>query len=165
MNICYNLEEIFEIAEQIERNGAVFYRRGVEIVDDEGAKEILQLLAKEEDRHENTFGRMEAEFVGKVINVDDTDETVLHYLQAVAGRYVFDKTKLPEVVLTEGDSVEDILKIAIDRERDAIIFYLGIKDALKDENDRRKVDFIIKEEQRHFAELSNYLEKYNNSQG
>ena len=30
MTRTYNIDEIFEIAEQIERNGAAFYRRGAE---------------------------------------------------------------------------------------------------------------------------------------
>ena len=58
MGIEFNADEIFEIAEQIERNGAGFYRRAAEAVEDSQKRRILLDLASREDEHEKTFAAM-----------------------------------------------------------------------------------------------------------
>jgi len=51
----FNADEIFEMAEQIERNGAKFYRRAAEQVTSPDGSELLLNLAVMEDVHEKTF--------------------------------------------------------------------------------------------------------------
>ena len=58
--ITFNADEIFEMAGQIERNGARFYRKAAERADGECREMLLRLAAKEED-HERTFAAMRAE--------------------------------------------------------------------------------------------------------
>ena len=58
MSITFNAFEIFEIAEQIERNGAKFYRRAAEYIGDKKTKQTLLELADMEDDHEKTFIEM-----------------------------------------------------------------------------------------------------------
>ena len=45
----FNIYEIFEMAEQIERNGALFYRKSAESVTDPDGKKLLMELAEMED--------------------------------------------------------------------------------------------------------------------
>jgi len=58
MSIDFNADEVFEIAEQIERNGAKFYRTVAENVTDADKRKILINLAEMEDEHEQTFKTM-----------------------------------------------------------------------------------------------------------
>jgi len=55
-------------------------------------------------------------------------------------------------------SIVEILRTAIELEKDSIVFYLGLKEILVDETDRAMVDGIIREEMRHIVDLKTKLE-------
>ena len=54
-------------------------------------------------------------------------------------------------------SLKEILKSAIEAEKDAIVFYLGMRDAVPDQLGKDKMDAIIKEEMGHVRLLSKQL--------
>ncbi|MFU8770641.1 MAG: ferritin family protein, partial [Desulfotignum sp.] len=54
----FTATDIFDIAIQIEQNGARFYRRAANLVDQESHKQFLTALADMEDDHEKTFAAM-----------------------------------------------------------------------------------------------------------
>ncbi|MFC2170988.1 ferritin family protein, partial [Calditrichota bacterium] len=54
----YNIDEVFEMAEQIERDGADFYRKAAAHVDVEEGKTLLLELASMEDDHEVVFAKL-----------------------------------------------------------------------------------------------------------
>jgi len=56
------------------------------------------------------------------------------------------------------EKAEDILQTAIGLEKDSVVFYLGMKDAIPQRLGRSKIDGIIKEEMGHIATLSRELE-------
>ena len=58
MSYDFNADNVFEMAEQIERNGALFYRQAANDVADPDAKQFLLDLAAMEDDHEKTFAVM-----------------------------------------------------------------------------------------------------------
>ena len=58
MSYDFNADDVFEMAEQIERNGAVFYRKAAADIKDPDAKNFLSDLAAMEDSHEKTFSTM-----------------------------------------------------------------------------------------------------------
>ncbi|MFQ5647048.1 MAG: ferritin family protein, partial [bacterium] len=55
MSATYNADEIIEIAENIEKNGARFYQQAARVCTDTNVRELLQELAEMEDRHESYF--------------------------------------------------------------------------------------------------------------
>ena len=61
MDGAFNHDEILEIAEQIERNGARFYRRAAECIEQPKAHHLLLTLAGMEDEHEQAFAAIRAE--------------------------------------------------------------------------------------------------------
>ena len=129
MSIFFNAHEILEMAEQIERNGARFYRQAAESIDDPEARELLLELAAMEDVHEKVFASMRADLSKRkkeAIDIDLQDQAT-SYLQAWADSNVFDVRSDPVKRLTGQETIEDILKIAIDLEKESIVFYLGFK--------------------------------------
>ncbi len=149
----FNIYEIFEMAEQIERNGALFYRKSAESVTDPDGKKLLMELAEMEDEHEKTFaalrgGIAEADKVATAF--DPEDETVL-YLRALADVRIFFKKTI------DTSSMEEILKEAIIAEKDSIVFYLGMKEMVAENTKKAKLDAIIKEEMSHIKLLSDKL--------
>ena len=61
MSYGFSADEIFEMSEQMERNGGKFYRKAAEGTEDPEAKKILLDLAAMEDDHEKMFKEMRAE--------------------------------------------------------------------------------------------------------
>ena len=159
MGITFNAFEIFEMAEQIERNGVKFYRKAAEGTPDQDIRQTLLELADMEAEHEETFANMRKQISYKereLITFDPENEMAL-YLQAMASGHVFDLKKDPSQQLTGKETVEDILKMAIEAEKDSIVFYLGLKDFVPIKAGRDKVEEIIKEEQSHITLLSQKL--------
>ena len=161
MEVSFNIDEIFEIAEQIERNGSKFYRAAADTTPDKSIGAKLINLADMEDEHERTFARMRLDMVTDTQrdSVYESDDLVAQVLQAWASRAVFDMEKDPLGVLSAGKSIEEILKVAIGREKDSIAYYEGLKTGLSSHDDRLKVDYIIREEMSHIVILDKELKQ------
>jgi len=59
--------------------------------------------------------------------------------------------------LTGKETIEDSFRMALEREKDSVIFYLGIKDMVSENLGRDKIDGIIKEEMNHVTIISKEL--------
>jgi rubrerythrin len=159
MGVQFSADEVFEMAEQIERNGAKFYRKAADGVDDQKESDILLDLASMEDEHEKTFAAMRKDLSGAAAEAtafDPQGEAAL-YLQAFADGHVFDMKADPSEKLTGKETMDEILHIAIGLEKDSIVFYLGLRDAVKKKQGQDKLDNIIKEEMSHISGLSQQL--------
>lgn len=153
MGLGFNADEIFEMAEQIERNGAKYYREAAEAVANEEDKKFLVELAVMEDDHEVTFADLR-----KNLSADEKEELTFdpegeaaQYLKALADTRVFYKKDI------DLSSMEGILKGAITAEKDSIVFYLGMKDLVGGARGKDRIDAIIKEEMKHIKLLSSRL--------
>ena len=156
MNISFNAIEVFEIAERIERNSVKFYRRAAKILSDPDLCQILSSLAEFEKEHEVTFANMRKQISHKerdLITFDPENEMAL-YLRTIADSHIFDLKKDPGEQLRDKATAEDILKYAIEAEKNSIIFYLGLKNFVPAKAGKDKVEDIIKEEMDHIAELN-----------
>jgi len=153
MSIDFNADEVFEIAEQIERNGANFYRRAAENIDEPENKKFLLDLAIMEDEHEQTFKQMRSELSSdeKVMTTFDPDGESEAYLKSLADTRVFYEKDI------DTTSLREIYKTAITAEKDSIVFYLGMKEVVPDHLGKDKLDGIIKEEMGHIKLLSKKL--------
>ncbi len=158
MPMPFNADEVFEMAEQLERNGAKFYRAAAEKFAE--ARQVLLDLAAMEDEHEKTFAAMRAELSGAEVQppVFDPDSEAQMYLRVLADGHVFDiKADLVEQ-LADKNTPEDVLKMAIGAEKDSIVFYAGLKECVSRKAGKDKVEAIIKEELDHIATLNEKLE-------
>jgi rubrerythrin len=149
----FNADDIFEMAQQMERNGAAFYKTAAEAIDDESSKKFLLELAKMEVGHEKTFAEMRSTLCDseKTSTVFDPEGESIHYLRALADTRVFFQKEI------DTSSLEAILKDAITAEKDSIVFYLGMREAVPENLGRDRLDDIIKEEMGHIRILSKAL--------
>lgn len=152
----FNADEIFEMALQLERNGARFYREAARSLDDPDTKKLLQSLADMEDNHETTFARMRTQFAEneETLAIYDPYGEASLYLKAFADTRVFFNKKI------DTSSAETIFKDAIIAEKDSIAFYLGMKEAVPRDFGREQLDVIIREEMAHVRLLSERLVRY-----
>ena len=149
----FTADDVFEMAEQLERNGAKFYRTAAENVSDPKSKELLIELAAMEDEHLKTFASLKADLTEaeKTTTVFDPEDESALYLHALADTRVFFEKEI------DVSSMKDILKAAILAEKDSIVFYLGMKDFVPDQLGKNRLDTIIKEEMGHIRILSKEL--------
>jgi rubrerythrin len=160
--MVFNASEIFEIAINIERNGQIFYRKAALITDNESIKELVESLATMEESHERYFIKLKNEFSSNYAGyMPDIDGQLEMYLKSYANGKIFDLQKPPEAFLNEKSSVEDILEVAIDFERNTVVFFTLIKELVPEGLDKEKIDVLIKEELKHVAMLCNQLTEYN----
>jgi len=153
MSYDFSADDIFEMAEQLERNGAKFYRTAAEGVKDPVAQELLLGLAAMEVEHEKTFAFLRSELSKqeKTATVFDPEGEATLYLRALAETRVFFEKKI------DISSMQEILKSAIEADKDAIVFYLGMKNMVPDKLGKDRLDGIIEEEMEHIKILSKEL--------
>ncbi len=165
MALKYNADEIFEMAEQIERNGARYYRKAAAGSSDLRIKQLLVGLAAMEDRHEKVFAETRRHLAGLARPpVFDPAGDAAAYLRAMADGCVFDTDLDPSERLSGNESPEEIYRTAIELEKDSIVFYMGVMDMVEDEQGKARIDEIIKEEMRHVTTLSDELRQLRDRQ-
>ena len=149
----FNAKEIFEMAEQIERNGYQFYRKAANATKDETIKKFLLGLADMEVAHEKTFIGMKDQLTAKEKEevVFDPYEETAAYIQALVDTRVFYEREI------DMSSVEEVLKEAISAEKESIVFYIGMKDMVPQDQGKQKIDDIIREEMGHIQIINRHL--------
>ena len=152
----FTANDIFDIAIEIEQNGARFYRKAANMVDQEIHKQFLTSLADMEDDHENTFAAMKEQLDGSeaAATVFDPENENTQYLKALADTRVFFQKDQPE------PSMKGILTAAIAAEKDSISFYLGMKELVPEKLGKSRVQDIIREEMRHIQLLAGKLTEF-----
>lgn len=152
--MSYCLEEVFEMACQIERNGAEFYRQAAGQAPDDKSRQVLEELAYWEKKHEEIFDRMRKDIPEQVRTayVDPEDEAALYLDSIVAGK-VFPLDGPAEAPGT----AEEVFEAAIAKEKDSIAFYTGLREAVP--GGREGVEEIIAEEMKHVRILSDLLDE------
>ena len=149
----FTADDVFEMAEQLERNGAKFYREAAQNTDNPEYKKLLVELAEMEVEHEKTFLALKSELLGneKASTVFDPQDESALYLKALTDTKVFFEKEI------DFSSMKSVLKAAILAEKDSIVFYLGMKEMVPEKYGKNKLDKIIKEEMGHIKILSKEL--------
>lgn len=159
----FNVDEIFEIACQIERTGAKFYRRMARETSDSSLNQLMLHLAAMEEAHEKVFASMRIGLLDqeKEKTVFDPNGETSQYLKAFADLFVFGEEAGEEFVfselLSEKAKTRKMLRAAINLEWEAIAFYSGMKDLVPVGLGKGKIDDIVKEEMKHVRILTDSL--------
>lgn len=160
MNVTFNAFEVFEIAEQIERNGTNFYIRAAELFDDPDICQMFLRLAEWEKEHELTFARMKQQLPEQSLQASTSEaDDLLPDPRIMAGLAVFGIRSEPVEVLRGRQEKTDIIRRAVEKEKDSIVFYHGLKEFVPAGADKDKIDDIIKEEMRHIVILDQSLKQ------
>ncbi len=158
MGIDFTADEIFEMAIKAERNAVKMYGDLAKKHEDtEVGKELINMAQMEAD-HANMFVKLRRELPEYMRNTvfDPNDETAM-YLKAVADSNIDEGSPKVASEMAGKETLDEILKMAIELEKGAILFYLGIKDMVPERLGKDMIERIIKEEQSHVVTLSNRL--------
>jgi rubrerythrin len=151
----FSMAEIIDLAIQIEKNGERIYRKALEKMSDPSLASLLQHLADEEVEHAKWFSEM------RLTIKQTTDDSPLaekgkSLLRGVLGGQAF---SLGDADFSKIDRVQSLLKLAIEFERDTVLFYEMIRSVIEDKETLDQLDAIIEEENRHAEVLQAFLHR------
>ena len=110
MGTKYKAYDILTIAEQVERNGAAFYRRAAEMFGDAELRVMLFRLADWEVKHEETFANMKRELADDLSDVRffDPDNYMSANPQVMASLAAFAIRRDPASEISGSEDREEI---------------------------------------------------------
>jgi rubrerythrin len=163
MSETYNADEVFAMAEEIEREGTAFYRAAAERLKNDGPiRSLLLELADWEAEHEEIFRILREKLRDAPESQIDwrfNEETEL-YLRARAEAKVFAPEKDADQMAAECRDLGDVLLLAIDKEKDSVVFYASLSESVPEGLGKAKIGPIIAEEIRHIGLLTRRLVAY-----
>jgi len=157
----FNVFEILQIAEQIEHKGAAFYLKAAELFEDVRLRDVLYRLATWKAKHEKIWARMRKRFSEKTgeFGTLDPDNYVVSNPQAMSGLTGYGMRSDGTDRLTGKEDKRRILRMAIRRGNEALIFYEGLKGFARDPASKDTIDKIIREENRQIQLLLDELKR------
>jgi rubrerythrin len=137
------------MAIQLEKNAETFYREALARVSTPSLEPVLVCLADEERDHAQWFERLkrvlqEARAGGERGELDGAA------LRSLVGDQKF---SLAEVNLAEIESVEELIELATEHEKDTILFYQMLQSFIDDPETNKELDEVIAQEEQHIKLL------------
>jgi rubrerythrin len=155
MAFNFTADEVFEMAEHLEREGTAFYNAAAESVGQGKLQDLFYTLAEWEVRHEKIFAGLRKDLTAKeqsVITFDPESESARYLKTLVDGMVSFEHT-------LKAESPKEILIAAIESEKDAVSFYTAMRNAVPEALGKSRIDKIIEEEAAHVRILDEQLGK------
>lgn len=150
MSRVFYFNEIIKFAIEKEEESIALYKNLAEKIGNESAKQIFLRLEKEEQKHKLFYSDMLDkdlhEELPEFLAGEDYDAYMRELIQTSRTAI------MPEINIA---NLNAILDFAVMREKDSVIFYVGLKNYLDDKM-QAKIDFIIKEEAKHAAIILAY---------
>lgn len=159
MAITFNADEVFDIAERIEQNGQTFYSTSAQRVSEPAAKAVLSDLANMETEHLKTFQNLHAKLDAKAREelTWDPDGEAVAYLRAAADSHIFKAATNPSSLLSDNAGAREILELALQFEKDSVVYFLGLSDMVPERLGKTEVLGLAKQEQGHIALIQRTL--------
>jgi rubrerythrin len=145
----FSRDEIFDLAVRIEKNGESFFRNAMTKVSVPSLKSLFEWLAEQEVKHAEWF-TMRKEQMDITSETPELDQESSNMLQDILGDQTF---SLDEVDLAKVESVQEILDLAIEFEKDTILFFEMILSLSLDAETGTELKEIIAEEKHHIELL------------
>lgn len=157
MKMYFSADEIFEMAEEIERQGARFYEKASVLFDEPEIRQMLLSLSGMEVGHEKLFSSMRARILSDAYPGNDPDEMAASYIRAFTDGKVFTVKQNMCEALTDRTTLRDVLNMALEAEKNSILFYTGVKRLIPEALGQETIEKIIAEEMTHIVNLTDKL--------
>lgn len=150
----FSIRDIIDLAIQIEENAEKVYRKASGKISNPSLVSVLQRLADEEIEHAKWFSELRQK-VSKMTDDPQIAEMGKRILLGLLGDESF---SLKDADFSKMDRIEDLLRLAIEFERDTVLFYEMIRPFLKTRETLDHLDEIIEEENNHIRSLQESLD-------
>jgi rubrerythrin len=157
MNRELNAFEVLQIAEEMERNAAKFYLKAAGMFDDPSLNKLYLELAQWEKRHGEVFADMKGCFSEQTWELGRFHLDRVNVARLGAAPAVFGANSNPAQELTGQETRADVLKLAIEKERHTIDYYLALTELALGAENLKVIEDIVQEEKRHVRILTQSL--------
>ena len=149
------------MAIQLEKNAETFYRAALTEMSTSSLEPVLVCLADEERNHADWFEKLRrvVEEAEAGVQGEELSGTVLRNLVGDQ------KFSLGEVDLSKIESVQELIELAVEHEKDTIIFYQMLQSFLDDPETVKELNEIIDEEYQHIKFLTECKIEMANGEG
>lgn len=155
METEFGVLEVLKIAERLEHNGRQFYTKMAKLFIETHCRSLCEDLADWRAGRELTLAQQKKQFYDQKAGLmlkDDSDYFRTHP-DVIADLSVFADKCYPPHTLTGHESLSEIVKDAVTRTREAVIFYSGLKDFARNQETRALINQFIEEEIRYICTL------------
>jgi rubrerythrin len=151
----FSIDEICRIGIQLEQSGIDYYTRMMNRFPQEEFKKLFQKLIKMEENHEQELQKIKKRRTGTTECLIDSESS--KYINALLAENVYmDKTHV-QVLENKIETIVDVLNLAIDMEKETILFYLGLNVGLEGiitHEEHQIIKDVTNEEREHLKELA-----------
>jgi rubrerythrin len=149
----FAITEIIDLAIKLEKNGEATYRRAVSQLENPELISLLNWMADEEVQHANWFAALKQQTA-----TSETNPFVQEMSRELFDDLVGDQSfSLKEVDFSKIQSVEELLEVFIEFERDTAMFYELLIPFIEDEEVLAHLRRIIAEENNHIQRISEFM--------
>jgi rubrerythrin len=158
----FSADEVLEIAERMERNAVKFYRKAAGICDDPKISKTFVDPARWERQHARIFADMreglsDVSWTDKARQSPDLARFILDVLEPSPVEsplpLVFGDRENPPDALIGNPTKADVLKTAIQKEKDAISYFTRLQGFVPGHHNAQAIEAVIREEERHMKIL------------
>jgi len=153
MSDQFSIQEVVEIAIEIEKNGAEFYRSLMESAETAWLRDLFKYLSEEEKRHIVRFQEILESVGGYQTSEVYYATEYMGYMKALADERVFRDDISAKEVASRLKSSKEVIDVAISFEKESIVFLHEMQE-LVNESDRKSVQKLLDEERDHVRRLS-----------
>lgn len=154
----FNDAEVLKIAINMEGEGLAFYSSLAKSVKDAKVKEIFSILADEEEDHLDDFKKAYNELTSSQDSSQGYDDyTVDEYIRHLVETGVFTQKDEVKRLTAKIKTDLDALRIGIQAEKDAILFYTEASKNTKNKEGQKTFEFLASEEKKHLKLLADLL--------
>ncbi|MCL5279411.1 MAG: hypothetical protein M1376_05855 [Planctomycetes bacterium] len=156
MGTRFNVFEVLQIAEEVERKAAAFYLEAAQRFADRERRNLCHRLAASRTRHQQAWVRLRREYSEhtRELAASDPDNYILSHPEVMAGLTCFATHPAPHNRPMGHETKDQILRDAVQRSRDLTIFYHGLKEFAGGPDSRKMIDNLILEEDLRIRLLS-----------
>jgi len=155
---AFSVNEIVEMAVQIERNGYAYYDEATKRKDlDSKSLELLTFLRDAELDHEKTFLALREELDMDELELSGDWEMISSYLNTIVAGRIFNDPGSAIQKATAAKDVMEVIQNAITFEKDTLLYFHAINDGIRDERARQVLRRVIQEEISHVLLLNDIM--------
>lgn len=161
-----NEDEVYRVGLCIEQAGLEFYTKMAEKAEDPKTKRVFQRLARDEKAHYAYFESMQMKTAGGMGAAPvEQDEDVSRYVCSIVDGGIFRNLREMERLGRAKFNPESALELALQVEKDAVLYYTEAYQANKKRSAREALARLIEEEKSHVVQISKRLEALRKQSG
>ena len=150
----FSIQDIVDIAVQIEQNAERFYRQAADEAASAALQSLLVYLADQEVEHGEWLAKLKPAAAAATAD-PRLEQMARNLLQAAVGDQRF---ALADTDMARLRGIEALLALAIEFEEDTILFYKLLQPFIADPVDLEGLQAIIAEEERHCRLLRDFMD-------